>query len=406
MRVLIAPDSFKESLGAAKVAAAIASGVLDVVPDAVIDLCPMADGGEGTVAAMVAATGGRFLAADVFDPLGGPIRARFAMLGHPDGTSLPGEVGLLAARVVSEGEAPPVPADAQKTAVIEMAAASGLDLVPPEKRNPLRTTTFGTGQLILAALDAGADEIVIGIGGSATVDGGCGCAQALGVTFVNRDGRPAVCGLAGGGLTEIDGIDLVNLDPRVAKARIRVACGVPNPLTGPHGAAAVYGPQKGATAEIVDQLEAGLAHLAELIRRDLRIDIEHLSGAGAAGGLGGGLIAFAAATLHSGAELIGRAARLTRRLKAADLCITGEGKLDAQSASGKVAVSVALAAEKAAVPVICVPGQVTEGAPKDLFARICPLAAGGVSVRHAMAHTEQLLKQRTAEAVTSFLANA
>jgi len=400
MRVLIAPDTFKECLSAGRVAEAMGRGVLSVKPDAVLDVCPLADGGEGTVTALVAATGGRFVTADVFGPLGAPIRARFALLGSPQGAALPGELGLSAAQVVAQGEAG---GDAGATAVIEMAAASGLGLVPPDKRDPLRTTTYGTGQLILAALDAAARQMIIGVGGSATVDGGCGAAQALGIRFLDSAGRQIVPGMGGGALAQIDRIDASGLDSRLAAARIRVACDVTNPLTGPQGAAAVYGPQKGATDEMVSRLEANLQRLAALIRRDLGVDVEHLPGAGAAGGLAGGLVAFAGAMLEPGIELISRAVDLPRRLAAADLCITGEGRLDAQSASGKVVWGVARAAEAAGVPVVCIAGQLAQDAPAGLFAAVRSLVDADVSVRHAMSHADELITRRTGEAVRQLM---
>ena len=369
MRVLIAPDSFKETLSAIDVAAALAAGVRQAAPEAQLDLCPMADGGEGTVEAMVAATGGKFDSADVFGPLGEQRRARFGMLG--DG----------------------------RTAVIEMAAAAGLALVAPDRRDPMRTTTFGVGGLIRAALDREVKAIVIGIGGSATVDGGCGCAQALGVTFVDADGRACVCGLAGGGLGSIGRIDISDRDPRLAGVDIRVACDVTNPLTGPDGAAAVYGPQKGATAEMVQILEAGLKNLAEVIRRDLGIDVEHIAGAGAAGGLGAGLVAFAGARLESGVRIVADAVGLADRLAKADLVITGEGSFDAQSGSGKTACGVAEMAQRAGAAVICIPGQAAAEAPRDLFRLVRPLVAGDVTVDQAMAEPSRLLQLCAAEAI-------
>ena len=399
MKVVIAPDAFKESLSAAEVAAALAAGVVKACEDAVVDLCPMADGGEGTVAAMVAATDGRFESADVFDPLGQPLRARFGLLGTPPGAGLPGAVGLLGAIGQSAGEGTPVGA----TAVIEMAAASGLALVPPERRDPLRTTTFGTGQLILGALDAGARRILVGVGGSATTDGGAGCAQALGVAFLDADGRPCVCGLGGGGLAGVAAIDMAGRDPRIAEADIRVACDVTNPLTGPEGAARVYGPQKGADAEAVETLDRNLAHLAEIIRRDLGVDIADTPGAGAAGGLGGGLVAFAGATLQRGVDLVAQATDLSHRLQGADLCITGEGKLDATTAEGKTAVGVADLARRQGVPTVCIPGQVTAGAPQEAFAAVWPLVAGSVTERQALQDPTPLLVRRAADAVRQFL---
>lgn len=378
MKVLIAPDSFKECLSAAEVAEAMAAGVRAAVVGAAIDLCPMADGGEGTVSAMVAATGGEVRTAEVSGPLGETVQASFGLLG-PSGAS------------------------DSRTAVIEMAAASGLDLVAPRRRNPWLTTTYGTGELILAALDAAAAEVVIGIGGSATVDGGCGCAQALGVRFTDAKGLPCPCGLVGGGLTIVQHIDVSRRDPRIAAARLRVACDVTNPLTGPEGAAAVYGPQKGATPEMVDLLEAGLVHLAAVIRRDLGLDIEYAPGAGAAGGLGGGLVAFAGARLQRGVEIVAEAVGLARRLEGADLCITGEGRFDRQSLSGKTAVGVARLASARGVPVMCIPGQAEAGVDHGgLFADVRPLSAGGVAPTEAMARVRELLTQRTAEAVAAF----
>ena len=378
MKVLIAPDSFKECLSAAEVAEAMAAGDRAAVVGAAIDLCPMADGGEGTVSAMVAATGGEVRTAEVSGPLGETVQASFGLLG-PSGAS------------------------DSRTAVIEMAAASGLDLVAPRRRNPWLTTTYGTGELILAALDAAAAEVVIGIGGSATVDGGCGCAQALGVRFTDAKGLPCPCGLVGGGLTIVQHIDVSRRDPRIAAARLRVACDVTNPLTGPEGAAAVYGPQKGATPEMVDLLEAGLVHLAAVIRRDLGLDIEYAPGAGAAGGLGGGLVAFAGARLQRGVEIVAEAVGLARRLEGADLCITGEGRFDRQSLSGKTAVGVARLASARGVPVMCIPGQAEAGVDHGgLFADVRPLSAGGVAPTEAMARVRELLTQRTAEAVAAF----
>ncbi len=384
MKVLIAPDSFKECLSAAEVAEAMAAGVRAAVVGAAIDLCPMADGGEGTVSAMVAATGGEVRTVEVSGPLGETVQASFGLLG-PSGAAAAGPA-------------------AGRTAVIEMAAASGLDLVSPPRRNPMLTTTYGTGELILAALGAAAAEVVIGIGGSATVDGGCGCAQALGVRFTDAKGLPCPCGLVGGGLTIVQHIDLSRRDPRIAAACLRVACDVTNPLTGPEGAAAWYGPQKGATPEMVDLLEAGLGHLAAVIRRDLGLDIEHVPGAGAAGGLGAGLVAFAGARLQRGVEIVAEAVDLARRLEGADLCITGEGRFDRQSLSGKTAVGVARLASARGVPVVCIPGQAEAGVDHGgLFADVRPLSAGGVAPTEAMARVRELLTQRTAEAVAAFV---
>jgi glycerate kinase len=377
VKIVVAPDSFKETLSAVEVACAVAAGVAEAAPDAEIDLCPMADGGEGTVEAMVAATGGEFRVADVFGPLGEARQARFGLLGS--GKTACGE--------------------RSRTAVIEMAAAAGLALVPPDSRNPMLTTTFGVGRLIRAALDAAARKLVIGIGGSATVDGGCGCAQALGVVFTGKAGRGSPCGLAGGGLADIGRIDMSSRDPRIAEADIRVACDVTNPLTGPEGAAAVYGPQKGATPAMVEQLDAGLANLAEVVRRDLGVDVEPLPGAGAAGGLGAGLVAFAGATLDSGVGIVAEAVGLARRAAGADLVITGEGRLDGQTASGKLPVGVAAIAADAGAKAVCIAGQVTADAPRELFAGVYPLVDGDVTVDDAMTDGADLIRRRAAEAV-------
>ena len=398
MKVVVAPDTFKECLPAAQVAAAMARGVLEACPDAQVDLCPMADGGEGTVAAMVAATGGRLVAADVFDPLGRTIRAHFGMLGAVRAAPLPGELGLAGAEAQTAAGRGPLE-EGRRVAVIEMAAASGLALVPPDKRDPLRTTTYGTGQLIVAAMNAGAVEIIVGVGNSATVDGGCGAAQAMGVVFLDSGGRALISGMGGGALAELADIDVSGRDERIAATRFRVATDVTNPLTGPAGAARVYGPQKGATAEVVAQLDEGLARLAECIRRKLGVDVEHLAGAGAAGGLAAGLVAFCGASLERGVRMIAQAVRLPQRLAGADLVLTGEGRLDAQSRSGKTCVGVAELAAAAGVPVICIPGAAEADAPREMFRAVRPLVAGEVTVKSAMHHAPRLLAQRAAEAV-------
>jgi len=380
MKVVIAPDSFKECLSAGDVAEALAAGVRAAAGLAAIDLCPMADGGEGTVRAMVAATGGQVRTAAVTAPMGEVVQASFGLLGSPAGSA------------------------ARPTAVIEMAAASGLALVEPLRRNPMLATTYGTGELILAALDAGAAEVLIGIGGSATVDGGCGCAQGLGVRFIDAAGRCCPPALGGGGLANIHHVDLSGRDARVGAARIRVACDVTNPLTGPNGAAAVYAPQKGATPAMVAMLEDGLANLAEVIRRDLGLDVEQLPGAGAAGGLGAGLVAFAGGRLQRGVEIVAGAVGLARRLAGADLCITGEGRFDRQSLSGKTAVGVAHIAAAARVPVVCIPGQAAGDADcGGLFIDVRPLVAGEVTEAEAMTRARELLAARAAEAVADFL---
>lgn len=372
MKIVVAPDSFKESLAAREVCSAIAAGLRRVWPDAVIDECPMADGGEGTVDALVAAVGGEFREAEVRGPLGRPVRARWGRL--PDGT-----------------------------AVLEMAAASGLALVPPAERNPLRTSTFGTGQLIRAALDDGARRIVIGIGGSATNDGGIGCAQALGVRFLDSDGTPLPDSAAGGDLERIARIDVSRADTRLYQTEVLVACDVDNPLCGPRGASAVFGPQKGATPECVARLDRGLSHLADLIERDLGLDVRSFSGAGAAGGLGAGLVAFCSASFRAGVQLVMDTVRLADRLRGARLVVTGEGRLDRQSAMGKVVAGVGRAARAAGVPSVALVGSLGEGADeaRDFLDAFFPIVDRPMTLEEAMARTAELLERTAAQVATA-----
>ncbi|WP_338833998.1 Glycerate 2-kinase [Moorella humiferrea] len=330
-RIVIAPDSFKESLDAPAVAAAIAAGIKRVFPDAETVMVPMADGGEGLTSTMVAATGGRTITTTVTGPLGQPVQATWGILG--DGT----------------------------TGVVEMAQASGLPLVPREKRNPLYTTTYGTGELIAQALDAGCRRLIVGIGGSATNDGGAGMAQALGVRLLNAEGKDIGRGAIG--LEELNRIDIEGLDPRIKETEILVACDVDNPLCGPRGASAIYGPQKGATPEMIPRLDAALARLADVIKRDLGKDVRELPGAGAAGGLGAGLVAFLGATLRRGIDLVMETLDLDGILaKGADLVITGEGEINHQTAFGKVPAGVARLAGKYGIPVVALAGSIGEGA--------------------------------------------
>ncbi|MFN4179398.1 MAG: glycerate kinase [Armatimonadota bacterium] len=367
MRLVIAPDSFKGSASAKEVAQAIADGLKVALPDAEFDLVPMADGGEGTVEALVAATNGKIITKKVTGPLGEPVDAFFGILG--------------------DGE----------TAVIEMAAAAGLHLVPPEKRNPLVTTTYGVGELIKVALDAGCKRIIVGIGGSATNDGGAGMAQALGAKLLDEKGNEI--GFGGGELGKLAKIDISGLDNRLRETEILVACDVTNPLTGPNGASAVYGPQKGATPEMVGLLDKNLKHYAAIIRRDLGVDVENVPGAGAAGGLGAGLMAFCQAKLKRGVELVIQAVGLDERVRSSDLVITGEGKLDFQTGFGKVPHGVAQVAKRYDKPVIAIVGQLGEGSEKcrEWGIDACfAIVNRPMSEQEAMAETLLLLK-RTAE---------
>jgi len=330
MKIVIAPDSFKESLSALEAAIAIEKGFKRQFPDAKYVKVPMADGGEGTVQSLVDATGGGIFLKKVTGPLGEPVEAFFGILGN------------------------------KTTAVIEMAAASGLHLVPFDKRNPLITSTRGTGELIVAALDYGVNHIIIGIGGSATNDGGAGMAKALGVRFLDQNGQEI--GEGGGALGDLASIDLADLDTRLKNVSIEVACDVDNPLIGERGASAIFGPQKGATPEMVAQLDQNLGHVAAIIERDLGKKIKDVSGAGAAGGLGGGLLAFLPAELKRGVEIVIEATGLSRLVQDADLVITGEGKIDGQTIFGKTPIGVAKAAKKFGVPVVAIAGNIAKDA--------------------------------------------
>lgn len=330
MRLLIACDSFKGSATSKQVGEALREGILRAMPHAEVLAIPVADGGEGTVQALVDATGGEFVAVTVTNPIGEKVEASFGILG--DG----------------------------KTAVIEMAAASGLTLIPPERRNPWVTTTYGTGELIKAALERGCRRIIIGIGGSATNDAGAGMAQALGIGLLDENGNQI--GFGGGELSKLRRIDMSRLDPRAKDAEFIVACDVDNPLTGERGAAYVYAPQKGATPDMLPKLDANLRHFAKVVREQLGIDVEHVPGAGAAGGLGAGLMAFLGAKLRPGTEIVFELIGLEERIRDADLVITGEGQIDAQTAFGKTPVGVAKLAKKYGKPVIAVAGAIGDGA--------------------------------------------
>lgn len=329
MRILVASDSYKGSLSSLKVGEAVSDGAKKVFPDAKVRIIPIADGGEGTVQALIYSGGGEYLYRTVTSPLGDKIEAFMGML--PD-----------------------------KTAVIEMAAASGLPLVPPAQRNPLLTTTKGTGELIKYALEEGAQRILIGIGGSATNDGGFGMAQALGVKFLDVEGQELAPG--GASLINLHRIDTSDLDIRLNKVKITVICDVDNPLCGERGASAIYGPQKGATPEMISSLDKALAHYAKIIQDQLGISILEIPGAGAAGGLGGGLLAFTKAELKSGTEAVLNTISFNELLSEYDIVITGEGKIDAQSAYGKVPKGVGIRAQEEKKPVIAIVGSIGEGA--------------------------------------------
>ncbi|WP_312394505.1 glycerate kinase [Mixta calida] len=327
MKIVIAPDSYKESLSALQVAAEIENGFRAIFPDAQYVKLPVADGGEGTVEAMVAATQGKIVRLRVTGPLGEPVEAFYGLSGD------------------------------ESCAFIEMAAASGLELVPAARRDPRVTTSRGTGELIRNALDRGVQHFIIGIGGSATNDGGAGMVQALGARLLNQHGEQI--GYGGSALTTLARIDISALDARLQQCRFEVACDVTNPLTGEEGASAIFGPQKGATPELVAELDAALAHYAAVIQRDLDIDVLHIPGGGAAGGMGAALHAFCQAELRRGIEIVTEALGLDDLVKDATLVITGEGRIDSQTIHGKVPIGVAKVAKRYNKPVIGIAGSLT-----------------------------------------------
>lgn len=328
-RIVAAPDSFKGSLTAKEVAEAMEAGIKRFDKSIEVVKVPMADGGEGTVQSMVDATGGRIISVTVKGPMFSEVEAFYGILG--DG----------------------------RTAVIEMAAASGLPLVKPEERNPLIATTYGTGELIRHALDMGCRSIIIGIGGSATNDGGAGAMQALGVRFLDNTDNDI--GFGGGSLGSLYRIDISNIDSRIKDTRVTVACDVDNPLCGTKGASRIFGPQKGADNEMVEELDRNLSHYADIIESTLGVSIKDFPGAGAAGGLGGGLLAFLGATLRKGVDIVIETVELENKIKNADLVITGEGAMDYQTIYGKTPFGVAKAAEKYGIPVVAICGSIGKG---------------------------------------------
>ena len=374
MKIVIAPDSFKGSLSAFHVCEAIEKGIRAALPDCEIVKIPLADGGEGTVDALVHATDGSFVKSDVVDPLGNPIQAEWGILG--DG----------------------------QTAVIEMAAASGLPLVPPDKRNPLETTTFGTGQLIAEAVRKGCRKIIVGIGGSATTDFGTGMAQALGVTFFRKDGSEITQKMNGRLMGEVAAIDMSGLEEVLDETEIFAACDVENPLLGADGAVYVYSPQKGADAKMCRTLEKNMENIANVVAQTIR-DVKNIPGAGAAGGLGGGLVAFLNAKLQPGIKLVLEACDFLQRIKNAQFIFTGEGKIDEQTVYGKTIAGVTDAAHKQNIPIIALAGSVDISAAtmqKLGLTAAFSICDRPMSLQEAMASTEKLLA-RTAEQIVRVL---
>jgi glycerate kinase len=368
MKIVIAPDSFKDSLSAQGVADAIALGLSEVWPDAQLVKCPMADGGEGTIESVLAACNGELRRIEVRGPLGATVNAAWGWLPH------------------------------SHTAIIEMAEASGLQLVPVDQRDACSSSTFGTGQLIRAALDAGAQRVILAIGGSATNDGGAGAMQALGVKLLDaRDKALEPGGLA---LAQLARIDMTDIDPRLAGVRFDIAADVNNPLCGPHGASAIFGPQKGASPEQVEQLDVALGHFAELCAQALNTEVRDEPGSGAAGGLGFAAKAFLGAQFQAGVEVVAELVGLAEAVKNADLVITGEGRFDAQTLRGKTPFGVARIATERGVPVIVIAGTLGEGY-QQLYAHgidaAFALASGPMTLAQACAEAPRLLRERTSD---------
>ncbi|EJM12895.1 glycerate kinase [Pseudomonas sp. GM21] len=368
MKIVIAPDSFKDSLSAQSVADAIALGLADVWPEAQLIKCPMADGGEGTVESILAACEGELRRTKVRGPLGATVDAAWGWLPH------------------------------NHTAIIEMAEASGLQLVPPGKRDACFSSTFGTGELIRAALDAGAERVILAIGGSATNDGGAGAMQALGVRLLDAQGQTLVPG--GLALAKLGRIDLSDIDPRLAEVRFDIAADVTNPLCGPHGASVIFGPQKGASPEQVQQLDDALGHFAERCADVLGRDVKDEPGTGAAGGLGFAATAFLGAQFLAGVEVVAELVGLVEAVQGADLVVTGEGRFDAQTLRGKTPFGVARIARQHGVPVIVIAGTLGEGY-QALYEHgidaAFSLASGPMPLEQACAEAPRLLRDRASD---------
>lgn len=377
MKILIAPDKMKYSLPAPEVAEYIRKGIVKVFPDAEFIITPLADGGEGTARALTTATGGHLVAVPVHDALQREIKAYYG--------------------ITSDGE----------TAIIEIAAASGIEHLKPEERNPLLTTSYGSGELIKAALDSGCKKFIIGLGGSATNDGGAGLTQALGAKLLDAAGKEISYG--GGSLDNLHTIDITGMDVRLKNCSYTVACDVKNPLTGNNGASYVFGPQKGATAEMIVQLDSNLKHYAKVIKKSLGKDVEELPGAGAAGGLGAGLKAFLNAELTPGFEIVAELTGLEEQIKKADIVVTAEGKTDSSTLSGKVPYGVAQLAKKHQKPVLLFTGTIGNGSDKLYDAgitSIIPIVNKPMALEEAIPNTPQLLSEaaeRTFLIIKAFL---
>ncbi|MFF2890326.1 glycerate kinase [Paenibacillus sp. NPDC057967] len=370
MKIVIAPDSFKGSLSAKEAGLAMERGIRRTYPESVIKVMPMADGGEGTMECLISATEGRFVTRTVLNPLGREIESGFGILGN--GT----------------------------TCIIEMAMSSGLYLIESHERDPLKTTTYGFGQLITAALDQGCREFILAVGGSATNDGGAGMLQALGVKLLGANGEDI--GFGGGELSKLHSVQTDGMDPRLGECEFIIACDVDNPFIGPKGASAVFGPQKGATPEMVSQLDESLKHFADVIEQTLGTAIHHIPGTGAAGGLAGGILAFLNGKLESGVAIVARVTGLEEALQRADLVLTGEGRVDFQTVGGKTPYGVAKLAQAHRVPVIILAGSVGEGVDvlyEHGVSAVLSIVNRPMTLEEAMARTGPLLEDAAEQVI-------
>lgn len=370
MNIVIAPDSFKGSLSAKEAGLAMERGIKRALPESAVKVIPMADGGEGTMECLISATDGKFVAQKVLNPAGREIESGFGILGN--GT----------------------------TCIIEMAMSSGLYLIEDHERNPMRTTTYGFGQLIAAALDQGCREFILAVGGSATNDGGAGMLQALGVKLLGTDGEEI--GFGGGELSRLHSIQNDRMDPRLGECEFIIACDVDNPFIGPKGASAVFGPQKGATPEMVGQLDENLKQFADVIERTLGTAIHHIPGTGAAGGLAGGILAFLNGKLESGVSIVARVTGLEEAMEGADLVLTGEGRVDFQTVGGKTPYGVAKLAQSHGVPAILLAGSVGDGIDvlyEHGVTAVLSIVNKPMTLEEAMRQTDQLLEDAAEQVI-------
>ncbi|WP_394120130.1 glycerate kinase [Planococcus donghaensis] len=373
MKILIAPDSFKGSMTAIEAARAMAEGVQEASPEAEVVLLPAADGGEGTLATLVASTGGKTIETVVEDPLGRKITAQYGVLGD------------------------------QETCVVELAEASGLTLLAVEERNPLLASTYGTGELIAHALDAGYRKFIIGLGGSATNDAGIGMLQALGMKFIDANGVELGPGTVA--LNGLSKIDPHGFDQRIMESRFLIASDVENPLIGPQGASAVFGPQKGATSEMVQTLDAVLTNFADIVERFTGTALHHKKGAGAAGGAGGAFQAFFLGEMRRGIDVVLEAVEFEEQLLGADLVLTGEGKTDVQTLSGKTPIGIAELANRHGKPVILISGMIDETDRDQLsphFTEVHAVTDDGISPEKSMANAYDYMKMKTKNVMESY----